>query len=151
MGETQLLASHVEAAHAHATGALALAHKRQERGHQADALRLLGDIAVRRDPSDIDQAVTHYRQALALAEDLGMRPLGAHCHRSLGEIYVSWDSATTPALSCPLRSRCTAPWRCTSGCRRRKQRWRRPRPNASIWRQGMLLSRHSLRRWIPAR
>ena len=30
---------------------------------------------------------SHYRQALALAEELGMRPLAAHCHRGLGTLY----------------------------------------------------------------
>ena len=32
---------------------------------------------------------THYRQALALAEELGMRPLQAHCHRGLGTLYAT--------------------------------------------------------------
>ena len=31
----------------------------------------------------------HYRQALALAEELGMRPLQAHCHRGLGTLYAT--------------------------------------------------------------
>ena len=30
-----------------------------------------------------------YRQALGLAEDLGMRPLQAHCHRGLGMLYTA--------------------------------------------------------------
>ena len=34
------------------------------------------------------QAETHYQQALALAEELGMRPLQAHCHRGLGTLYA---------------------------------------------------------------
>jgi hypothetical protein len=29
-----------------------------------------------------------YRQALALAEDLGMRPLQAHCYLGLGTLYA---------------------------------------------------------------
>ena len=33
------------------------------------------------------QAEVHYQDALALAEELGMRPLQAHCHRSLGALY----------------------------------------------------------------
>ena len=33
-------------------------------------------------------AEDHYRHALALAEELGMRPLQAHCHRSLGTLYA---------------------------------------------------------------
>ena len=37
---------------------------------------------------NVEQAEAHYRQALALAEELGMRPLQAHCHRSLGTLYA---------------------------------------------------------------
>jgi hypothetical protein len=33
-------------------------------------------------------ATTHYREALALAEELGMRPLVAHCHLGLGTLYA---------------------------------------------------------------
>ena len=35
-----------------------------------------------------EQAEAHYRQALALAEELGMRPLLAHCHLGLGTLYA---------------------------------------------------------------
>jgi sugar phosphate isomerase/epimerase len=48
------------------------------------ALRLLGEIASRRDPPE--HAAGHYRDALALAEELGMRPLVAHCHLGLGKL-----------------------------------------------------------------
>ena len=33
------------------------------------------------------QAEVYYQQALALAEELGMRPLVAHCHLGLGRLY----------------------------------------------------------------
>src|SRR5262245_52734928 len=39
-------------------------------------------------PPDVDQATAHYRQALALTDELGMRPLQAHCHLDLGTLYV---------------------------------------------------------------
>jgi tetratricopeptide (TPR) repeat protein len=42
----------------------------------------------RRKPAEGEQAEAHYQQALALAEAVGMRPLAAHCQRSLGELYV---------------------------------------------------------------
>jgi hypothetical protein len=29
----------------------------------------------------------HYHQALALADEGGLRPLVAHCHRGLGKLY----------------------------------------------------------------
>jgi tetratricopeptide (TPR) repeat protein len=89
LGEARLLVGHLEETHALAEGALALARERQERGHQAYALRLLGDIAVQREPAERDQAEAHYRQALALASELGMRPLQAHCQRSLGTLYAT--------------------------------------------------------------
>jgi tetratricopeptide (TPR) repeat protein len=88
LGEAQLLAGRLEEAHALAEQALAHARAHQERGHQAYALRLLGEIAAHRAPPDVHQAAAHYRQAFALAEELGMRPLQAHCHRGLGTLYA---------------------------------------------------------------
>jgi class 3 adenylate cyclase/tetratricopeptide (TPR) repeat protein len=83
------VAEHVERlAHHHAEQALSLAREHQERGNQAYALRLLGDIAVHREPAEVAQAKAHYQQALALAEALGMRPLQAHCHFGLGSLYA---------------------------------------------------------------
>ena len=46
-----------------------------------------GDVAAHADPPMSQQAEAHYRQALALAEELGMRPLLAHCHHGLGTLY----------------------------------------------------------------
>jgi tetratricopeptide (TPR) repeat protein len=89
LGEAQLLAGGLEEAHTLTTRALALAQTHQERGHQAYALRLLGEIAARRDPPESASAAAQYQQALALAEELGMRPLQAHCHRSLGTLYAT--------------------------------------------------------------
>jgi tetratricopeptide (TPR) repeat protein len=91
LGEAQLLTGRLEEAHALAEHMLALARERQERGYQAYALRLLGDIAARRKPPEYEQAKAHYQQALALADELGMRPLMAHCHLSLGTLYAKVD------------------------------------------------------------
>jgi tetratricopeptide (TPR) repeat protein len=84
-----VLAGHLEKVHALTERTLALARERQERGHQAYALRLLGAMAVHQAPPDVDVAAAYYRQALALAEELGMRPLQAHCHRGLGMLYAT--------------------------------------------------------------
>ena len=75
-------------AQALAVRALELARTHQERGHQAYALHLLGEIAVHREPAEVEPAATHYHQALTLAEALGMRPLQAHCHHGLGTLYL---------------------------------------------------------------
>jgi len=89
LGEAHMLAGRLEEAHALAERALALAREHQERGNEAYALRLLGDIAARREPPEHGQADAHYQQALALADALGMRPLVAHCHRALGTLYAA--------------------------------------------------------------
>jgi tetratricopeptide (TPR) repeat protein len=56
-------------------------------GFAAHALHLLGDIATHPDRFDAEGGEAHYRQALALAEPRGMRPLVAHCHLGLGKLY----------------------------------------------------------------
>src|SRR5262249_36597827 len=89
LGETYLLAGRRDDAVHLAGRALALARTHKERGHEAWALRLLGEIATHQDPPDVAPAAAHYRQALALAEELGMRPLQAHCHRGLGTLYAT--------------------------------------------------------------
>src|SRR5262249_39830707 len=65
LGEAYLLARrHVDAAQ-QARHALERARDLKQRGHEAYALRLLGEIAARHEPPDIAQAESHYRQALA--------------------------------------------------------------------------------------
>jgi hypothetical protein len=63
---------------------LRLARARKERGDEAWALRLLGDLASDREPPDVCASEQHYADAMSLANALGMRPLVAHCHRGLG-------------------------------------------------------------------
>jgi class 3 adenylate cyclase/tetratricopeptide (TPR) repeat protein len=87
LSEAYLLADRLHDALPTAQRALDHARAHKERGHQAYALRLLGDIAVHPDPPDVTQAEIHYQQALILAKELHMRPLQAHCHRGLGTLY----------------------------------------------------------------
>ena len=89
MSASQILTGHLDEAHALAERVLAFTRARQERGHQAYALRLLGEIAARREPPESAQAAAYYHQALTLAHELGMRPLQAHCHRGLGMLYTA--------------------------------------------------------------
>ena len=88
LSEAYLLAGRLEDAHQHAAQALDLARQYQQRGNQAWALWLLGESTARQASPEVEPAVGHYRQALALAEELGMRPLQAHCHRGLGTLYA---------------------------------------------------------------
>jgi hypothetical protein len=39
-------------------------------------------------PPNVEQAESHYQQALALAGELGMRSLQAHCRLGLGNLYA---------------------------------------------------------------
>jgi predicted ATPase/class 3 adenylate cyclase len=71
----------------HARQALDLARQLKERGNEALALHQLGAVQAHADPPDVAQAEAHYQQALALADELGMRPLQAHCHHGLGRLY----------------------------------------------------------------
>jgi class 3 adenylate cyclase/tetratricopeptide (TPR) repeat protein len=86
-GEACLLAGRSQEAHRHAERALTLARRRGERGDEAYALRLLGEIHSQETPPDDGAAETRYRQAMTLADHLGMRLLVAHCQFGLGTLY----------------------------------------------------------------
>jgi tetratricopeptide (TPR) repeat protein len=86
LGEASLLAGQLDDARAAADRGLELTRERGERGHEAWALRLLGEIASHPDHADAVAAEAHYGAAMALASELEMRPLVAHCHLGLGRL-----------------------------------------------------------------
>jgi tetratricopeptide (TPR) repeat protein len=86
LGEAYVSASRLGDALEVAGRALAFARERGQRGYEAWALRLLGDVTAHRGLPDLADA--HYRDALVLAEGLGMRPLVGHCHLGLGHLYL---------------------------------------------------------------
>src|SRR5262249_54027512 len=73
----------------HARQALDLARQQKERGREAQALHQLGVVQAQAAPLDVAPAEACYRQALALAEEQGMRPLQAHCHLGPGTLYAA--------------------------------------------------------------
>jgi len=85
-GEAHLLAGRRDDALAVARRALDLARRQKERGNEAWVRRLLGEIAAHAEPFDRESATEHYGYALTRAEELGMRPLVAHCHLGLGQL-----------------------------------------------------------------
>jgi class 3 adenylate cyclase/tetratricopeptide (TPR) repeat protein len=87
LGEGYLLAGRLEEAHARAVEALSFARTHHERAYEATALQLLGEIHAQRDSSVIEPAEECYQRAVALASELDMRPLVAHCHLGLGKLY----------------------------------------------------------------
>jgi tetratricopeptide (TPR) repeat protein len=83
-----LLAGHIDEARQHAHQALALARQYGESGFEALVFCQLGAVQAQAVPPEVAQSEARYREALTLAEALGMRPLQAHCHRGLGTLYA---------------------------------------------------------------
>jgi tetratricopeptide (TPR) repeat protein len=85
--ETLFLTGRVEDALAYATEALNRYTPEESKVFRAETFRLLGDIHASSNLADVETAEGHYHESLALANELGMRPLQAHCHRGLGKLY----------------------------------------------------------------
>ena len=88
LGEAYLLAGRIDEAMPLAMRALDLARAHKERGHEAWSLRLLGEVYGQQHTPALEPAEAVYRQALALADELGMVPLQAHSHLGLGMLYA---------------------------------------------------------------
>jgi class 3 adenylate cyclase/tetratricopeptide (TPR) repeat protein len=87
VGEARLLSGRLDDALALADRALTLTDERDQPAFKAWTLRIIAEIASRRDPPDIRTATTCFQSAMAIAGDLEMRPLMAHCHNGLGQLY----------------------------------------------------------------
>jgi tetratricopeptide (TPR) repeat protein len=85
-GEGLLLLGRIDDARDLAERGLDAARRRGARGPEAWALRLLGEVECHRDEMNADRADGSLRGALRLAEELGMRPLIAHCHAGLARV-----------------------------------------------------------------
>jgi len=88
LSEAYLRLGRLDEALALALRGLEFCRTHAQQGEQAWTLRLLGEIHAHRQPPEIELAEAAYREALALAEALGMRPLQAHCHSGLGRLYL---------------------------------------------------------------
>jgi class 3 adenylate cyclase/tetratricopeptide (TPR) repeat protein len=86
LGGAYLLDGRLADANRIAQDGLVAARQWGERGVEGQFLRLLGDIATHPGRFDPENGEAHYREALALAEPRGMRPLVAHCHLGLGKL-----------------------------------------------------------------
>jgi len=77
-----------EAAETFAGRGLELSRESKDQGSQAWLLCILGNLASRRSPLKTELVKTNYATALSLAQELGMRPLQAHCHLGLGDVFA---------------------------------------------------------------
>ena len=89
IGEAYLMLGRTADASDFAQQVMAYSRARRRYDSQAQALWLLGKIAMQHDLSRLNEATTYYQQALALAEARGMHPLQAHCHLGLGTFYAT--------------------------------------------------------------
>jgi tetratricopeptide (TPR) repeat protein len=85
LGHTRLLAGHSEIAREHGERAVALAINGGERGYQAWALKLLGDVTLDQSGDPL-QARSYYDQSMEIASQLSMQPLEAHLHFGAGRL-----------------------------------------------------------------
>jgi class 3 adenylate cyclase/tetratricopeptide (TPR) repeat protein len=100
LAEAHLMIGRSDDAEAAGERALDLARIHKERGNEAYALRLLAEVAARRSPPAVDKAHALFGEALALTDELGMRPLTALCHAGLAELYRRTGAA--PAAQAEL-------------------------------------------------
>jgi class 3 adenylate cyclase/tetratricopeptide (TPR) repeat protein len=89
LSEVCLLAGRRDEALQHARQALDLSRQQKTRKDEPLACRALAAVHAYADPPDIKRAEALYLEALALAEQLGMRPTIAHCHLGLGKFYLT--------------------------------------------------------------
>jgi class 3 adenylate cyclase/tetratricopeptide (TPR) repeat protein len=85
LSEGYLLAGRRDQATRLASQALDAARRQKERGWEAWALRLCGEISAAGE--EATTAERFYLESRALATELGMRPVVAHCHLGLGRLY----------------------------------------------------------------
>jgi tetratricopeptide (TPR) repeat protein len=87
LSEARLLVGLASEALEEAEQAVALATRLGERGHLAWGLRARAEAEACTGADDPERSARSYREAAALATELGMRPLVAHCHLGLGTLY----------------------------------------------------------------
>jgi tetratricopeptide (TPR) repeat protein len=87
LGEACLCADRVDEASTAAQRGLTVARERGQRGDAAAALHVIAEAAARGSP-DTGKAEQDYLVAIALAEELGMRPLLARDHLGIGRLYA---------------------------------------------------------------
>jgi tetratricopeptide (TPR) repeat protein len=84
-GHVRLLSGDVGKSAELAAQALELAIEGKERGNEAWALKLIADVDLRN--KELDNGEKHYCQAMSVANELGMKPLEAHCHAGLSRLF----------------------------------------------------------------
>jgi tetratricopeptide (TPR) repeat protein len=104
LANVYLLAGRRDDAHTTALRALDLARRYYEKGPEAWALYLIAESEERSDAAAAERVAQDYLTALRRSEELGMRPLSAHCHLGLGQLNATLGDAQNARthLECAL-------------------------------------------------
>jgi tetratricopeptide (TPR) repeat protein len=89
LGDLCLLVGNLDDALSEAMRELELSRQQKAKGREAWALHLIGEIELHTHRNDLPAAEQAFRDSLALAVMLGMRPLKAHCQLGLGKLFVA--------------------------------------------------------------
>ena len=96
LADAYLLAGQIGEAVEAAERSLYLSRKYRMRGYEVWALHYLGEVSSHPQNLNADKAEDYYRQAMTLAEELGMRPYIARCHLGLGRLYRGRKTGQKP-------------------------------------------------------
>ena len=111
LADARLRAGQVDRAEALAREALRLAQDQQERGHEVWIRWVLGRAVLERGGAAArEEALDHLRASLDRASDLGMRPLAALVHLTLGQALARAESGRTQSVTSERPSSSSARW-----------------------------------------
>ena len=113
--------------------ALALAQEHKQRGYQAHALHLLGEIAGYHKSLEVEQANAYYSQALVLAQELGCAARSPLSPGSWHSICHNWPAGAGPYRSYDGHRRCTIYGYALLAPPDRSWHWRRWRGSKVLW------------------
>jgi tetratricopeptide (TPR) repeat protein len=108
--QAHLLGGRLEAAGEAAQEAVGRSRSAGLRGEEAHALHLVGEVGARRDPPDVAAAEGRFKEAVALADQLGMRPSSPTATSASASSTAARTSASRPRSTSLPRRRCTARW-----------------------------------------
>jgi class 3 adenylate cyclase/tetratricopeptide (TPR) repeat protein len=91
LAEAKLLNGNVSSAIGLCQEALNLAQNHRERFAEGHILRVLGDAATNTGSDGAARALTLYKEALSIAEQLAMRPLQAQCEDALASLFSKYS------------------------------------------------------------
>jgi hypothetical protein len=127
LGQTYLQLRRIEPALERARLALDLSRAQRERGHEAYATKLLGEIASYPESPDDKVAQSYYCQVITLAKESECAGSSRRVTSAAGSSAGALASASRPKNTSPAPRRCTARWPRRTGWRRRRRRWQSSR------------------------